>query len=383
MSETKTLVAQVDPQQYGIEPKKANELFGNLPQIKDERKVLSKQYNDILKMDIELPETAKIARELRLKIRDNRTKGILVWHKTTKNFFLKGGQFVDAIKNKEVAVNESMEEKLSEIENYYENLEKERLKEVQKERVAIIAPYVEDAEKLMLSDMEEDVWEAYFTAKKNAYEKRIAEEQKAEEERLEQERKEKVLNERILEISKYGDHAPLRPNINTTEKEWRQLLDTAKFNKAEYDAEQEKQRQENLRLKAEAEKKEAELAKERAAALKKQQEIEEKSRKAREKERAEAEAKLKKEREEREKLEAELRAKRETEEKAKREEEARIAKEKADAEKRAKAPVKTKMKTWVNSFEVPAVDVDNEISREIIAKFTGFKNWAQTKIEEL
>jgi hypothetical protein len=383
MSKTATLVAQVDPQQYGIEPKKANELFGNLPQIKDERKTLSKQYNDILKMDIELPETAKTARELRLKIRDNRTKGILVWHKTTKDFFLKGGQFVDAIKNKEIAVNESMEEKLSEIENYYENLEKERLKEVQKERVAIIAPYVEDAEKLMLSDMEDDVWDAYLTAKKSAYEKRIAEEKKAEEERLEQERKEKVLNERILEISKYGDHAPMRPNINTTEKEWKQLLDTAKSNKAEYDAEQEKQRQENLRLKAEAEKKEAELAKERAEALAKQKAIEEKAKKERE----EFEAKAKKAREEAEavkaKLEAELKAKREAEEKARKEEEARIAKEKADAEKRAKAPVKTKMKTWVNSFEVPAVDVDNEISKEIIAKFNAFKNWAQTKIEEL
>lgn len=49
----------------GIEPAKANELLGNLPQIQAERQVLIEQYNEVLKLDINNISTSKKASEVR------------------------------------------------------------------------------------------------------------------------------------------------------------------------------------------------------------------------------------------------------------------------------------------------------------------------------
>lgn len=151
-------VLKVNAKDFGIEPQKELELIGNLPQIQIEREVLINQYDEIIKLSIEDPATSKIAKELRLRVKENRTKGIEVWHKTTKNFFLKGGQFVDAVKNKEVAVNERMEANLEQIEKHFENLEKQRIAFLQKERVELISPYLEDVSNLQLGTMADDVW---------------------------------------------------------------------------------------------------------------------------------------------------------------------------------------------------------------------------------
>lgn len=115
-------LVQVNPEQYGLEPSKANEILGSLPQIKAEREILANQFHQVIQMDIELTETHKLAKSLRLKIAGNRTKGIEAWHKKAKEYFLRGGQFVDAIKRLEIDVNQQMEARLKEIEDYEENL---------------------------------------------------------------------------------------------------------------------------------------------------------------------------------------------------------------------------------------------------------------------
>ena len=79
-----TEIIAINPIEYGIAENKATELIGNLPQIKAERDILENQYNEVILLDIEDSETSKRARELRLQIRNNRTKGIDIWHKTTK-----------------------------------------------------------------------------------------------------------------------------------------------------------------------------------------------------------------------------------------------------------------------------------------------------------
>lgn len=115
-------LTQINPEQYGIEPSQANEILGSLPQIKAEREILANQFHQVIQMDVELAETHKLAKSLRLKIAGNRTKGIEVWHKKAKEYFLRGGQFVDAIKRNEIDVNQQMEARLKEIEDYEENL---------------------------------------------------------------------------------------------------------------------------------------------------------------------------------------------------------------------------------------------------------------------
>lgn len=172
----------VNPKEYGIEEAKAGEIMGSLPQIIEERKPLTEQFNEVIRLDIEDPETGSKAKELRLLIQKNRTQGINVWHKTNKEYFLKGGNFVDAIKRKEVAVNERMESDLIKIEKHEELKEQARLAAIQEERVKILEPYVEDAAERDLSEMPADVWEAFLTSKKKEHEEKIEAEKKAQEE---------------------------------------------------------------------------------------------------------------------------------------------------------------------------------------------------------
>lgn len=384
----------VQAKDFGIEPEKENELMGNLPQIKSERTILETQFSEIIKMDIESEKTSKLARDLRLKIKDNRTKGIEVWHKTTKNFFLRGGQFVDAVKNKEIAVNERMEESLLEIEKHFENIEKGRIETLQNERLSVLKEYVEDTTGLNFGTMDNDVWDAYFTTKKNQYDAKVAAEKQAEIDRI---AKEKADQE-----------------------------------------EREKQRLENIRLKAEAEKRELEIKKEKerlakieaeklairnkrnselrpyivfirdynsilelsesayqkelsgikiGAEQQWQSEIDERNKKALEYEKRESE--LRTQRAKAKLLEEELNRKKDEEAKLLKQQREDEETELLEAERLAKAPVKEVMNRWVDSFIISGIGTEKMndeqilLCKNIINKFSSFKAWAKSEIEKL
>ena len=224
-----------------------------------------------------------------------------------------------------------MEDGAKEREDYFENLEFQRIESLRSERWAGLSQYME-VEPQGLGQMDDDTYAMLFNGAKAAHDAKVEAERKAEEERIAKE-------------------------------------------KAEAE-ERERQRQENIRLKAEAEAREKEIAEER----RKQAEKEEAERKERERIQAEADAKLKAERDAREKAEAEIKARRAAEEKARKQAE-------ADAKKAAKAPVKTRMKNAVNSLEMPILeglsDSDAAFYAEIVAKHSGFKKWAIEVIEQL
>lgn len=344
---TTTEIIQVNPTEFGIEESKANEIIGNLPQIKSERAILEVQYSEIIKMNIDDPATSKKARELRLLIRDNRTKGINVWHSTTKEFFLKGGQFVDAIKRKEIAVNERMEENLEQIEKHFEIKEAKRKQELSELRIAELELYSDFVPMgINFGELSDEEYLKIFNGSKLQYEAKLEADKKAEEQRIAQE-------------------------------------------KAEAEA-REQQRLENERLKAEAEKREKEIEAERkkqAEILAKQKaEAEKIAREEAEKQakiQAEKDAELKRERDAKAKLEAELQAKKEAEAKAESE---RIAEEKQlklEAERKAKAPIKKQLSIWVDEFTIPEINIENEKKTLIIQKFESFKKWAKSEIESL
>jgi uncharacterized protein YciI len=368
----KNEVVVVNPQEFGIEENKANELMGNLPQIQSERNQLETPYNEVLKMDIENPETAKIARELRLKIRDNRTKGIAVWHKTTKEVFLRAGQFVDAVKNREIAINERMESNLEEIEKYAENKERERIEALKQARIAELEPFSEfvpfgiDLGTLSESDYNNVLNGAklQLQAKKNA-------ELKAEQERIETERLAEI--ERQKEIKRLqviqSNKEQLLPlsqwiiNFDLIDFETVDLtatIESAKKMKADHDAKVEAQRIENERLKAEREK-----------AQKEAKQLE-----------AKRQAELEAEREKQAKIQAELDAEKERQAKAERERLAKLEAEKLEAEKLAKAPIKKQMEAWINLFEIPTTELDNDVVKEIQQKFDAFKTWSKSQISK-
>ena len=283
--------------QYGIEPSKAANIIGNLPQITSERDQFVSQYDHIIKLDIEDPNTSKLARELRLRIRDNRTKGIAVWHKTTKDYFLKGGQFVDAIKRKEEAVNVRMEEALEEIEKYQEIKLAKMRDELRRKREEELHPYREFVPfGLDLGTIPDEEYTKVFKGAKLQYDADLIEKQKAEEERLEAERLQKRYDEHRMALMPYYDVIENFDTLdfaNLSDLEIGAIIQVSKDKKAKLMAEAEE-------AKKRAEEAEAAMAEERKKA---------------EAERLKMEAKLKKEQEEKQKLEAELKKQREAEEK--------------------------------------------------------------------
>jgi colicin import membrane protein len=366
-------ITTVNPSEYGIAENKASELVGNLPLIKAERDLLSQQYNNVVLLDIEDAATSKIARELRLKIRDNRTKGIDVWHKTTKDFFLKGGQFVDAIKRQEVAVNERMEKNLENIEKYFENLEKERRAQLNAERISELEPFNAFVPMgLNFGELSEDEYTKVLNGTKLQFEHQQEEERKAEAEiqRLaEVQNLHSVRKDTLWPVWQFIENKDVNFG-EMTESEFSTIKENAVSKKVEFDAEQIKIKAENERLEAEKKTLEAKAAKEKAEADKKLA-----------KERAEQAAKLKAEQEAKAKIEAELQAKKDKEAKAEKERLAEEKRMKEEAEALAKAPIKDQLNAWVTSFELPSANIENEKADLIKAKFEAFKRWAFAEID--
>lgn len=333
----------VKSEEFGVEKQRAEYLIGSLPQIREEKLVLEKQYNEIIRLDITDPKTAVRAREVRLLIRDNRTKGIMPWHKTTKEVPLREGQLIDALKNKEVAENERMESALEEIEKYAQIQEENRQKELSSKRLLELSEYMEFVPSgLNFGTMEENAFAKVLNGAKLQLDEKIRIEKELEAARIIKEEEEKRLRE--------------------------------------------EQRLENERLKAEAEKREKEIEAERKV-------IEQKIAKERAKAKAEADRieaenkkKLKAEQEARAKLEAELQAKKDAEIKTENERKQAELKAKAEAEKLAKAPIKDKLNVWVDGFKIDLPDselLNNDITLNIKIKFEAFKSWAKSQIEKI
>ena len=230
------------------------------------------------------------------------------------------------------------EDNLKKIEDYFEIKEKERLDKLQKERVEELSKYVENAEEIILSDMDVDVWEAFLQVKINKYNQKIEAEKEAE--RIAEEKRQKEIQEkqRIEAENK-------RLKAEAEEREKQIAIEKAKQEKieAERKAKEEAEKNERERLQKIEDQKRLKIEAERKAREQEEKAIrEEKERKEREAfelklkaEREESERLQNIEKEKREKAEAELKAKQEAEEKAKKEAEEKIQSElnKGDAEK--------------------------------------------------
>lgn len=338
----KTDIIVLDPKEYGLETAQVATIEkAFLPKIQ-ERDALTEIYNQILTSEI-TPDLCKQAKEIRLKAVKVRT-GISDIHKSQKAFFLAAGRFVDAWKNKETLPVEQMEEKLLEVENYYINIEKQRIADLQVERtaeVSLLTPHFPAD----LGNMSDDVYSAYLSGLKVAYNARIEAEAKAEADRLAA-----IEADRLEQILIREENARLQAEAQEKEKQLQQ---------------------ERLAAKAEADKKAAEVA----AQMKKQADALEAQRKESARIQAQKDA-------ENARLQAELKA--EADKKAALEK-ARIDAENAaklEAAKAAKAPRKQKLQKWVDGFSIEAYEND-ATAWEITAKFEAFKKWATEQVSKL
>lgn len=317
----------INPSEFGLTENEAVIVEKEFTPVVVEREALEQIYANIITNEI-TPELVKEARELRLKLVKVRTTTDKI-HKTQKAFYLAGGKFVDAWKNKNNTIVEQMESKLSEIENYYVEIERKRIEALKIERIEKLKEVCDDTSMYVVEAMSEEAFAKLINGLKLAKEAELkaiedarieAEKQRLEAERIEAERKEKerIENERIRLENE-------RLRLEAEEKEKAAKLERERIEK-EREAERKKQ----------------------AEILRKQQEETERLRKIeaekQAKIQAELNAKMEAERIYRERIEKELKAKKEAEEKA--------AKEKLQAEKRAAlAPDKDKLKALALTFQ--------------------------------
>jgi DNA repair exonuclease SbcCD ATPase subunit len=353
---SQTELVKVNPAEFGLTDDTAKNIQAQFDPMLKKMVELEEEFNQVVVLPIDDLNTAKKAKELRLKYVKIRT-GTAEIHKSQKAFYLNGGRFVDGWKNAQLFASQSKEERLESIEKHLENLEKKRIEDLNLLRVELIRPYVFDTTATNFGTMPEDVWNAYYQTKKKDYEDRIAAEKKAEEERIAKEKQE-----------------------------------------AE---EREQQRLENIRLKEEAERRNAELKAEREANEARERSIREEAERklaeerriakeetdrkeaAAKKEREELDAKLEEQRKENARIEKELQEKRDADLKAQQEKEAAELKAKKEAEKLAKAPIKKQLTIWVDSFVSPETPIENEKKALILEKFEAFKKWAKSEIESI
>lgn len=320
----------VNPQEFKLEIAKATSIMGAFNEKATERDILLANSAIVLSKEI-TPELSKEARELRLKLVPIRT-GIDKIHKVEKDFYLQAGKFVDAIKNKLQQPIIQREDQLKQIEEHYDRIEKERLENLQRERADLLRPYSEKADELDLVSMDQEVFEAFLSARKATFEaeqKKLAEE---EEQYKAIVLKQKLEIERKIEI---GAYSPFIENYSTiilsdlTEKEFKALLTSGKKSFEADQKEKEKIAKENEKLKKELEKKN------------------EQERKVKEKEEAAA----------------------------------RAAEEKALKE--ITLSPKKQLQNWVNTFQAPETGMQHATKDEILKKFEGFKAWALGEVSKL
>jgi len=346
-------LVKINPSEFGLEETKAQDIANQFKPMLDKMVELENEYNDVIKLDIESPETSKKAKELRLKYVKVRT-GTADIHKKQKAFYLAGGRFVDGWKNAQLLASQGKEERLMEIEKYQENLEKQRLEQVRLERIELIREYIENPDELDLHLMTDDVWDVYLETKKRKYLEIKEAERLAQEEA---DRKAKLHDERRILITPFMQFVPkelLWVNYGEMqEEEFNSLINDLILKKEVYDSEIEKQKIEAERLRLETE---------------------------------ELNRKLDAERKERERKEAELKAQKEAEDQRLRQEHFEAEKKRKEAEKLAKASTKEQLLNWFETFScdcIPEKLQHDDLANEILSTFWKFKSWAKKEIEKL
>jgi len=374
MEENKnTELVKIDPAQYGLQATEAAQVEAVFLPMIAKMKELEDEFNEVVNMPIE-PTTIAKAKELRLKYVKVRT-GTAAIHKTAKDYYLKGGRFVDGWKNAQAFASQEKEQALEKIEKHFEILEAERKAKLKAERLIKIAGLTENPEMYPLSEMSEAAFDQLLTglelAKKQKEEaEKAAEAERLEKIRLEAERIEKIRleNEKLKEAQKAKEiqdakrNQELRPYIvfirdytkmlNMPESDYqKELADIKKGAELQWEFD----RTEQIRKQKEQDDKDEQIRLEKIKSDKLQKELKEKQ-----------------DAENAEKLKAEAEAK---------------AKE-LEAKKAAKQPDKEKLLSWVAGIK-PTIDISlkskeaTDLCDEIIGKFAGFQKWAKSEIEKL
>lgn len=290
-------------------------------------------YAEVMAKEIS-PEKCAEAKRLRLDIAKVRIEADKV-RKEQKEEYLRAGNAIQGVYNILKFAVTDKEEKLKDVETYYEKIEAEKVAKLAEERKSELEKYEAVNDFVDLGKMPDDVWRNYLAGVKANYEAVKAAEAKAEADRIAKEKAEAEERERIrLENEQLKKEAEKREKARLAEQK-------------KLEAERAKQEQ---ALRAEREKAEAEK--------RIQDEI------------------IRKEREAREKLEREAREK----------EAERVRLEKLEAEKKAAearrlelAPDKEKLTIVLSQIELAGKGIKSEKALSVIrAAYKMIKDFTET-----
>ena len=152
---------------------------------------IEEEYAAVLAMPMS-KEASSEARGLRLRISKIRTDAEKEKTKR-KKAYLVAGNAIQAVFNLVKHAVVDKEDKLKDIENYYENQEKARLAALSMARLKVLSEYTNVDPGIDLAEMNEKAWELYRNATKENYKTRIEAEERAEADRLAAEENEKAL----------------------------------------------------------------------------------------------------------------------------------------------------------------------------------------------
>lgn len=277
-------LTKIDPVQFGLSEIQATEIANKFLPVLSAMQPLLDEYELIKDLDPSDPANTNIFGELRKKLVKVRTNCASI-HKAEKAYFLNGGRYVDTYKNKQLEMSEKIEADLAEKEEFAEIQEQNRKKELQLQRVKLLAPFGMDGSYMALSDMSEETFSLILEGAKVKHEKSIADQKeadrlakiKAEQDRLEaEERHRKSIAEAEERATKAAlekaEQDKIKAQLEASEKlRLAEEKAKAELEKAKRDAEKAIK---DATDKAEAERKEAERLKELELEKQRQAEIE-------------------------------------------------------------------------------------------------------------
>lgn len=316
--------------QYGLEPTRAEQIEKVFTPMHAVFRELDAEYREILSAKEVTPDLCDKAAQLRKRYVKVRTSAEVA-HKEAKANVLIEGRAIDGLKNIITYATTQNEDKLREIEEHFERMERERLEGLVQKRSNDLAAVDADPSLYRLEEMADDVYANLLEISTKAFNEKKAREAKEEEERIAKAKAEQEENERI--------------------------------------------RKENEELKAAAQEREAKLTKERAEAEAKVRAEKKAAEDKAKKDREAAEEKLRLEREAREKAEAELKAKEDAE---KAEKAAAAARERAAK----RAPDKKKLTDFAAAIRaLQSPQVTSEEGQTILAASWELLNKTASYIE--
>jgi hypothetical protein len=198
MNELKTIDLNID--QYGLQENKSDSIKKlYIPMINGLDK-LETEFNETIIKDV-TKKTIKDFKALRLKIAKLRTSANNA-RKEAKEEYLQVNKAIQGAYNTLEYATKSKESKLLEKEKYFENLEIERIENLQVDRSNKLEEYNVYPIPLNLGIMEDDVWNVFLTGAKATHKaiieaEKLAEQQRIEKERIEAEEKERLRLEQI------------------------------------------------------------------------------------------------------------------------------------------------------------------------------------------